>query len=365
MRIALVAPLVTTIAQPYVGGSQAVVAALAQGLITRGHRVTLFAREGSSVPQVPVERIAVPDTVRPKDFSAPGKEYPPDEGFFAQSNTFLELFLRLRQRQDEFDVVHAHAFDWPAFAASALVSAIPVVHTVHLPAVAPEINDALRVFQRQGHPLTLITVSHACARTYADYTPFDYVIYNGLDFAAIPFSDSVKADAPLLFAGRITPEKGVVEAIEIARRADVPLLIAGGVYDQRYYEERIVPRLQQEGERVQYLGHLEHAALWRLMGQARGLLFPIAWDEPFGLTPVETMATGTPVIAFQRGAVAEVIRDGETGFLVAPGDIVRAAELVKDLPTLSHARCREHVVANFSLAGMLDAYESVYRSLLR
>jgi UDP-glucose:tetrahydrobiopterin glucosyltransferase len=365
MRIALVAPLVSPIAQPYTGGAQAFLADLAQGLVRRGHSVTLFARKGSSVPDVPIEYIAVPESVRPSSFSEPMQERPTDPGFFAQANIFLELFLRLRERQHEFDLIHAHAFDWPSFACSTLIHDIPILHTLHLPAISPEINDALRVLHQQGHPLTLITVSYACARTYEDYTPIDHIIYSGLDLEAIPFSSYVGPRAPLLFAGRITPEKGVEAAIEIAERAGQHLLIAGGIYDQRYYEERILPRLRKAPDHITYLGILERQALWKVMGQARGLLFPIEWDEPFGLVPVEAMATGTPVIAFRRGAVAEIIRHGETGFLVEPGECAHAAALVDDLVDLPRARCRTHVERNFSLERLLDAHEQMYADLVK
>ena len=287
------------------------------------------------------------------------------DGFFAQANLFLALFLSLRQRGQEFNVIHAHAFDWPAFVCSALVRDIPVVHTLHLQAIVPEINAALRVLHEQGHPLTLVTVSHACARTYAAYTPMDYVISNGIDLDAIPFSPQVSPQAPLLFAGRIAPEKGVEAAIAIAERAGRRLLIAGGIYDQRYFDERVAPQMQAAGERVIYLGQLERAALWEMMGQAVGLLFPSAWDEPFGLVAVEAMATGTPVIAFRRGAAEEVINHGATGFIAAPGDIAQAAAFVDRLPDISRAHCRSHVAAHFSLERMIDGYEEVYGAVAR
>ncbi|GAC1435939.1 MAG: glycosyltransferase family 4 protein [Ktedonobacteraceae bacterium] len=365
MRIALVAPLVTPIAQPYAGGAQAMLADLAYGLHKRGHAVLLFARAGSSVPNVTIEQIDVPASVLPASFSEPTQERPTDTGFFAQANIFLDLFLRIQQRHEEFDIVHAHAFDWPAFTSSALVQDIPVVHTLHLPAVSPEINEALRVLHRQGHPLTLLTVSHACAATYKPYTSMDHIVYNGLDLGSIPFTEQVAHDAPLLFAGRIAPEKGVEAAIQIAEQAGRHLLLAGSVYDQSYYQERILPRLRQTGEHVTYLGQLDHSALWRVMGQSLGLLFPIEWDEPFGLTPVEAMATGTPVIAYERGAVKEIIQHDETGFLVSPGDRVSAATYVNKLATLSRKRCRTHVEQHFSLERMLGAYEDIYASVVR
>jgi UDP-glucose:tetrahydrobiopterin glucosyltransferase len=363
MRIALVAPLVSTIAQPYLGGAQALIADLAQGLMRRGHSVRLFARSASFVPGITIEQINVPENVLPADFSQAAHGRSLDKGFFDQANIFLDLFLQLHQRSDEFDVIHAHAFDWPAFACSTLITDVPVVHTLHMPSISPEINTALRVLHAQGHPLTLVTVSEACAMSYAPHSPIDAVIYNGIELEAIPFSARVSRDAPLLFAGRIAPEKGVEAAIDIAEMAGYPLLIAGGIYDRDYYEQRIAPRIEQAGERVTYLGLLERLALWKVMGHSLGLLFPIEWDEPFGLTAAEAMATGTPVIAYRRGAAEEVIKHGETGFLVEPGEKAHAAALVDDLYDIPRVLCRDHVEANFSIHRMLDAYEELYRRI--
>lgn len=365
MRIALVAPLVSPIAQPFTGGSQALVADLALGMAQREHQVTLFAREGSYVPGIQIEHIVVPENVTPSSFAEPGRAQSQDPGFMEQANVFFELFLHLRQRSADFDLIHAHAFDWPSFSCSTIITAIPILHTIHLPAISPEINGVLRILQRQRHSLTLITVSQACAQDYEPYIPIDHVIYNGLDIDAIPFSSHVPVDAPLLFAGRITPEKGVEQAIEIARQADRPLLIAGGIYDRRYYQERIQPHLERNKERITYLGQLDHPRLWKLMGEVQGLLFPIAWDEPFGLVPVEAMATGTPVIAFKRGATAEVVRHEKTGFLIPPGDCQQAASYVSQLSDLSRFDCRQHVQANFSLKRMLDAHEDIYGRSVR
>ncbi|HEY0757332.1 MAG TPA: glycosyltransferase family 4 protein [Ktedonobacteraceae bacterium] len=361
MKIALIAPLVSTIAQPYIGGAQALLADLARGLRKRGHAVTLFARAGSFIDGVTIESIAVPANVSPATFSAQINTGSADSGFFAQANLFLQLFLQLQRRSDEFDLLHAHAFDWPAYTLSALAHPLPVLHTLHLPAISSEINEALRVLDQQGHPLKLITVSHSCARTYALYTPIDAVIYNGLDLSAIPFQPTIAQDAPLLFAGRIAPEKGLEAAIEIAERARMPLIIAGGIYDPVYYEKRILPHLTRPGAAITYVGQVVREKLWQLMGQAVALLCPIAWDEPFGLVAVEAMATGTPVIAFQRGAMAEIIRHGITGFLVEPDNISQAATLVGDLASLARTNCRAHVAEHFTLEKMVSEYERVYQ----
>lgn len=152
MYIALVAPLVSPIVQPFLGGAQALLADLALGLRQRGHHVTLFARDTSFVPGVAIETVSVPAHVLPANFSQ--GERSADAGFFTQANLFLDLFLDLQRRSDEFDVVHVHAFDWPAYACSPLIQDIPVLHTLHLPAVSPEINTALRVLDQQGHPVT-------------------------------------------------------------------------------------------------------------------------------------------------------------------------------------------------------------------
>src|SRR5260370_17064498 len=224
MRVALVAPLVSAIAQPYLGGAKAIQAYVAQGLLKRGHSVTLSARNESFVPGIDIEAVNVSGDIRPASFS--GEEQPADTSFFTQANLFLDLFLQLQRRSAEFDVIHVHAFDWPAYAFSSLIHDIPVLHTLHLPAVSPEINTALRVLHQQGHPLTLITFSHASARTSLQYTPIDAVIYNGLDLEAIPFSPQPSKEAPLLFAGRIAPEKDVQPAIGIAAMPANPHQIA-------------------------------------------------------------------------------------------------------------------------------------------
>ncbi|QBD76809.1 glycosyltransferase family 4 protein [Ktedonosporobacter rubrisoli] len=361
MRYALVAPLVAPLREPHIGGSQAQFADLAQALCARGHEVTLFAHHDSEVPGVDLERINVPASVQPTLFS--GEQQDEAVGKLTQTRLFFECFLRLQQRRKEFDLVHIQSFDWPVFAFSQFLSDVPVMHTLQIAAIDPDINQVLHLLHQHGHPLTLVTVSQACARTFAEFTSIDEVIYNGVNCQSIPFMKEVPSDAPLLFAGRLAPEKGVEEAIKIALQAGRPLLLAGGIYDQCYFQQIIRPLLRQHSRQLTYLGQLDRPSLWKLMGQARGLLFPIQWEEAFGLVPVEAMAAGTPVIAFRRGAVEETILQGVTGFLVEPGDCMQAAALVEKLSSLRRTDCRQHVESRFSLVRMVDCYEQLYERL--
>jgi len=367
LRIALVAPLVTPIAAPFLGGAQALLHDLALGLVGRGHFVTLFASSGSSFEkpldgelqgklslfEVHVE----PETLRPADFQArsSGKtEW--NHAFFYQGELFVKIFLAINHADPAFDIAHAHAFDWPAFALGAL-STVPVVHTVHIPSLDRHINSILRAAYQSAGTSSAVTVSKACAQTYANEFPFERVIYNGIDTAHVPFKKT--GGEFLLFAGRMSPEKGPDLAIQIAQRAGKRLILAGGVYDRAYFDERITPALQVNNN-VSYVGVLERAQLYRLMSEAEGLLFCSRWEEPFGLVMVESMATGTPVVAWNRGAAPEIIADGETGFLLDFMDIEGAARAVKRLKSLNRVEIRRQVETRFSLDKMVDEYVHYY-----
>jgi len=209
-----------------------------------------------------------------------------------------------------------------------------------------------------------VTVSQACAVTYAPYCRIEAVIYNGIDVARIPFGATADAEGYVLYAGRITPEKGVEDALEIARYTDRPLLLAGGVYDRAYYDDRIAPLLVASGGRARYLGQVTRERLWELMAGAVAVLCPSHWAEPFGLVACEAQAAGAPVVAYARGGLAEVVADGETGYLVALGDYAAAVAAIDRAPTLDRAACRTHVATRFGLSRMLADYEAHYARML-
>ena len=380
MRIALLAPLISAIAPPFLGGSQALLADLASGLARRGHEVTLYAADGSVVPGVRVVQPGIdPATLLPARFMESPADTPAgaapasmDDDLVRSTEAFLRAYRVIAAHAGEHDLVHAHAYDWPALALASL-QPLPVAHTLHLPAVDTRINRALAMLAPPdvSTPTRIVTVSRACAATYASVCRIDAVIYNGIDTARIPVGSpglehlDVASDAGrpyLLYAGRIAPEKGVEDALEIAERAGYPLVLAGGVYDDAYYASRVAPRL--DGTRAQYLGLLAREQLWELMAGAVGVLCPVHWDEPFGLVACEAQATGTPVVGYARGGLVEVVADGETGWLVAEGDVAAAVTAVARVAEIDRGACRRRVERLFSIDAMLDAYEAFYRDML-
>jgi glycosyltransferase involved in cell wall biosynthesis len=166
-----------------------------------------------------------------------------------------------------------------------------------------------------------------------------------------------------VFAGRLSPEKGAAEAIEIARAAGVRVDLYGDVYDEEYTRERIDPRRSDPGVTVH--PGVPRTVIWETIARAAVVLCPAMWEEPFGMVAAEAQACGTPVVAFRRGALDEVILDGETGFLVAPGDIAAAARAVSATAELSRARCRDHAERHLDLQVSLDAHEQVYGRVAR
>ncbi len=366
LKIALLAPLVSPIAPPFLGGAQVTLQDLAIGLARRGHAVTLFAASGSRLEAEServklVEVVVQPGELSPADFNATGPANAATEAaFFRQGELFLQTFLRLNRANPPFDLAHSHAFDWPAFALAPL-SGVPTVHTVHLPSVDPRINALLRTVYEQTGSSRAVTVSKACAATYAQDFQFDRIVYSGIDTEAIPFGAT--GEGFLLFAGRMAPEKGADLAIAIARQAGKRLVLAGDIYDRAFFESKVAPELAVDSS-LDYLGPLPREELFKLMGRADGVLFPSRWEEPFGLVLTEALAAGAPVISWRRGAAPEIIIDGVTGFLLPFDDIEGAATAVARLDQIDRAECRRRIEDNFSLAKMLDGYEAYYYEIL-
>jgi glycosyltransferase involved in cell wall biosynthesis len=353
VKIAIIAPLVTAIREPQRGGSQSFVADLAPGLGSRGHEVHVYVASGSDIPGVRLIDTGIdPRSLAATLYRAGGSS---SDSRTAES-AFANVYKRVREIS--YDVVHNHAFDAPAITLAGTVGR-PVVHTLHLP---PDKKIATALHQAAHHPIppTVATVSASQAEAWRVVTDVDAILKPYVPTVQIPWSAA--AGDGVVFAGRLSPEKGVAEAIDIARMAGMRIDVYGDPYDGGYAREQIDPR--SVGPDVEVHSSVPRSRLWRIMGRAAVVLSPARWEEPFGMVAAEAQACGTPVVAYRRGGLAEVIVDGLTGFLVMPDDIPAAAAALHKVVEISRLQCRNHAETNLDLAKSLDAHEQLYRRLI-
>ena len=331
MRIAVLGPISWRVPPRHYGPWELFASLLTEGLVARGHDVTLFASGDS-------ETSARLCSVVPQGWS----EDPSIDPKVAECLHISAIF----ERASEFDVIH-NSFDFLPLTYSGLIST-PVVTTIHgfsSPQIVP-------VYVKYNHRTFYVAISDADRHPDLDYVA---TIHHGIDTGALPLKPG--PGSYLAFFGRIHPDKGVVEAIEAAREAGLPLRIAGIVQDEDYFAREVVPRL--DGDHVQFIGAVAAEDRASFLGGAVALLHLIDFDEPFGFSVVEAMACGTPVIAFDRGSMSEIIRPGVTGSVVA--DVAAAARAVSDVARLDRQLVRESAVERFSSDRMVDEYVAVYR----
>jgi glycosyltransferase involved in cell wall biosynthesis len=364
MKIAIMAPLVTAIREPQRGGSQAFVADLARGLTARGHEVHVYAASGSEIPGVEVIDTGIdPQSLAGtlyRPFGSAAAEAAVTEPAAASSAAAESAFTTayMTMQVIRYDVIHNHAFDAPAVELATALQA-PVVHTLHLPPDTA-VAQAVRQVARGSRPPAVAAVSTFQANAWRRIVPVDAILPPYPATSIIPWSGTSGQGA--LFAGRFSPEKGAAEAIDIARAAGVPIDVYGDVYDAEYSREQIDPRRTWPDVTVHQ--GVPRTSLWEAMARAAVVLCPARWDEPFGLAPAEAQACGTPVVAFSRGGLGEVIVDGVTGFLVPPDDVPAAAEAVSMVAGISRLACREHAENQLDLELSLDAHERLYRRVV-
>jgi glycosyltransferase involved in cell wall biosynthesis len=364
MRIAIMAPLVTAIREPQQGGSQAFLSDLARGLTGRGHDVHVYAASGSEIPGVEVidtgiDPRSLADTLYrasgPAADAGPPGDAGPAGGAGAAEAAFASAYLGMQAIR--YDVIHNHAFDAPAVRLAPVRQA-PVVHTLHLP---PDraVAAALVQVAQGSRPPAVAAVSRFQASAWSRIVPVDAVLPPYPPTRVIRWSQTGGPGA--LFAGRLSPEKGAAEAIDIARAAGVPIEVYGDAYDPGYSREQIDPRRSWPGVTVHQA--VPRTSLWEAMARAAVVLYPSRWEEPFGLAAAEAQACGTPVVAFERGGLGEVIMDGVTGFLVPPDDVRAAAEALSKAAGISRPACRGHAEGRLDLEVSLDAHERLYRQV--
>jgi glycosyltransferase involved in cell wall biosynthesis len=335
VKIAVVASPVTPLRPAQLGGAQAFITDLALGLTRRGHDVTLHCVEGSDVPGVRLFTVPAPRDGRAALVMPGGAEPPPAPGV---ASALAAMFAAIAASGCE--VVSQHAFDAPAFE---LGRDMPVLHTLHLPPiVAAVVKSASAVPAGR-----LATVSQSCLFAWsARGVEVGQVLPNGVDDRA---GRPGPVDRAALVAGRISPEKGIEDAIAAARLAGLPVRLAGAPYDPAY---------EIDLSTVQVLGSLPRDALRRLMAGSAVTICAPRWDEPFGMVAAEAQMAGCPVAAYRRGAMPEVVEDGVSGRLAEPDSIDGLARAVSDCLQLDRARVRGSALRRLGLEQALSRYET-------
>ncbi|GAB4324598.1 MAG: glycosyltransferase family 4 protein [Leptolyngbyaceae cyanobacterium] len=340
MRIAQIAPLWERVPPTTYGGTELVVGLLTEELVRRGHEVTLFA-SGDSITKATLE------SVHPKALRL-------DKSVKEAAIYEMLQLTRVYERAKDFDIIHSH-MGCAALPYARLVKT-PTVHTLH--GIFTPDNEKLFTYARQ-QPFISISHDQREPRLGLNYAA---TVYNGIDTSAYRFYPKPSDPPYLAFLGRLSPEKGTHLAIEIAKRSGWTLKIAGKIdaVDVEYYETEIKPHI--DGEQIQYLGEANHVQKNILLGNAVATLFPITWREPFGLVMIESMVSGTPVIAMKLGSTSEVIAHEQTGFLCS--SVEECLQALQRIPEIDRAKCRQHVEENFSVQRMTDGYEAVYQQVL-
>jgi len=337
VRIAQVSPLFESVPPKLYGGTERVVSYLTEELVAQGHEVTLFA----SADSVTTARI-VPVCERSLRL---------DPRCVDQMAHHVRQIEEVYRRASEFDVVHFH-IDYLHYPVSSRLGANRVT-TLHGRLDLPDLEPLYRAFPAEP----VVSISND-QRAPLPWLNWQSTIHHGLPTRLL--RPSVNQGKYLAFLGRISPEKRPDRAIELAQRTGFPLKIAAKVdrADHEYFEAKIKPLLK-DNPVVEYIGEIGDQDKARFLGDAAGLVFPIDWPEPFGLVMIEAMACGTPVLAWRRGSVAEVIEDGVTGFIVDDMDEAEAA--LAKLVRLDRRRCRARFEARFSVARMARDYVETYR----
>jgi glycosyltransferase involved in cell wall biosynthesis len=333
-----------------------IAAAVSVGLAKRGHDVFFYAPTGSRLKGVNVVTCPIPPLFSP---TKTGILFEPEVRELEREKieNLWDQFIIGRMYKDakagKLDVLHVHPVD-RALPLALDNLQIPVAYTLHDP-IYPWRLKIFKMFYSPNQNYVAISKSQKASGKGLNFAD---VIYNGIDLKEFPFSENHKDH--LLFVGRIKPSKGVAEAVQVAKRTGHKLLIIGifGRYDRPYFLREVKPYLNRQ---IQFLGYVPHSELYKYYGQAKAVLMPIKWSEPFGLVSVEAMACGTPVIAFNKGSIPEIIKDGKTGFIV--DNVAEMARTLKKIGQIDRKECREQVEKRFSLEQMITGYENLFLKL--
>jgi glycosyltransferase involved in cell wall biosynthesis/quercetin dioxygenase-like cupin family protein len=335
MRIAMLAPIAWRAPPKNYGPWESVTSLLTEGLVSRGHKVTLFAT-GDSQTSGSLHAVCA-------------RGYEEDPSILPKVWECLHI-SELFERADQFDIIH-NQFDFLPLSYSGLVDT-PMLTTIH-GFSSPKI---LPVYEKYNGKTFYVSISDADRAAELDYIR---TIHHGIDLKQFEFQ-SEPDDETLLFFGRIHPDKGAKEALEVAKACGKKLILAGIIQDKDYFHQYVEPQLDEQ--QAVYIGSVGPVQRNQLLGKASALLHLIQFDEPFGLSVIESMACGTPVIAFNRGSMPELIEDEKNGFLV--NTIEEAIAAVARIGEIDRAECRRRVERDFTIERMTEQYIEVYQQIL-
>jgi glycosyltransferase involved in cell wall biosynthesis len=346
LRILQIAPPVESVPPSKYGGTERVIHALCEQLTKKGHYVALAATGDSDETSISELIYLFPKGLRNAGFENP----------YDVEHAFLHRELAY-QRASEFDIVHDHMFPFNLKKAHHING--NVVATLHGQIFFQDLLN-YRKYQRPN----IVSISNNQAKEFKNLDSYTGCVYNGLSMEHYPFNDKVGED--LLFVGRISPEKGVHTAIEVSKRLGKKLIIAAKIdpntEDMAYYDTYIKPNLSNKN--IEFIDEVDEQERNKLMSSAMAFLHPVTWREPFGLTMIESMATGCPVVAFNLGSIPEVVAHKKTGFVVEGGDIDGMVKAVSSVDQIDRGFTRKYVLEKFNSEKMADGYLNVYRNVI-
>ena len=353
MRIAIIAHCLHPIAEPFAGGLEMITFLLCKALMGRGHTVDLYAHPASDrqfnlYPIRTGQNIS--DALR-SEMIGSGQNTRSLQELLGYSSVMTDIMDR------RYDVIHNHSLHYiPILMGNQL--SVPFITTVHTP-MFPYLRLGA-IGTHCGKKQTFTMVSKSLANTWREYIPVSEVVHNGIDIDKWQFRTHPSGDY-VIWYGRICPEKGTALAIRAAILSNTPILVAGPESNGEYFKKEIVPLLSHR--LVKFVGHKVQSELMPMIANAKAMLFTSTWEEPFGLTLIESLACGTPVIAFEGGATREILTD-RTGYIVPKNDVMSLSKAILKVTSLSRYECRDRALDLFSHEVMVDRYVSLYERLM-
>lgn len=348
MRIAIIAHLKHPISEPFAGGLEMHTHLLASRLRLRGHDVVVFASTRSD------KRLGLEAICAETSLDKFGNAEEENAEFFREHHAYLSLMNELRS--STFDIIHNNSLHYlPIVLADALP--MPLVTSLHTPPFAL-LESGVRIASGK-HP-RFIAVSNAIARQWSNVVEVQTTIPNGVDLSNFSYNEEPDDDPYLVWYGRIVPEKGLHLAIDAARLVGMKLKFAGPIADQDYFDHEVAHRLNED---TNYVGHLTHVELAKVISGARAFLCTPCWEEPFGLVVAESLACGVPVAAFARGAIPEIL-DAVSGALALPDDVGSLADAAVRAQKLRRIDCRRRAETVCDAEVMVDGYEAAFMAAI-